>query len=165
MTSETLKSETPANDVFMKLGSLLSMTCRHRPVQTWNSTVNSECRIIEVVLGTECSDYDRRTGDNKTRPNTGAGSSHRKSVLAPFRFVILHSVYDSLDRLGTEWTIRLITQTYLSSMSVKCIIDLFRGACAVKGNVQVAGHVKRINLGDVFDAWRFVRKRWRVIIS
>ena len=26
-------------------------------------------------------------------------------------------------------------------------LDLFRGACAVKGNVQVAGHVKRIDNG------------------
>ena len=31
-------------------------------------------------------------------------------------------------------------------------IDLFRGACAVKGNVQVAGHVKRVDHGDAFDA-------------
>ena len=30
--------------------------------------------------------------------------------------------------------------------------DLFRGACAVKGNVQVAGHVKRIDNGAVFYA-------------
>ena len=36
------------------------------------------------------------------------------------------------------------------------VIDLFRGACAVKGNVQVAGHVKPapfsrrdVTLGDV----------------
>ena len=29
--------------------------------------MDSEGRIIEVVLGTEFSDYDRRTGDNKTR--------------------------------------------------------------------------------------------------
>ena len=32
---------------------------------------------------------------------TGAGSSHRKSVQAPIRFVILHSVYDSLGGLAT----------------------------------------------------------------
>ena len=38
----------------------------------------------------------------------------------------------------------------------KWTIDLFRGACAVKGNVQVAGHVKPapfsrrdVTLGDV----------------
>ena len=31
-------------------------------------------------------------------------------------------------------------------------IDLFRGACAVKGNVQVAGHVKRIDNGAAFNA-------------
>ena len=32
------------------------------------------------------------------------------------------------------------------------IIDLFRGACAVKGNVHVAGHVKRADHGAVFYA-------------
>ena len=32
------------------------------------------------------------------------------------------------------------------------IIDLFRGACAVKGNVQVAGHVNRIDNGAAFNA-------------
>ena len=31
-------------------------------------------------------------------------------------------------------------------------IDDFRGACAVKGNVQVAGHVKRVDHGDAFNA-------------
>ena len=31
-------------------------------------------------------------------------------------------------------------------------IDLFRGPCAVKGNVQVAGHVKRVDHGAVFYA-------------
>ena len=34
-------------------------------------------------------------------------------------------------------------------------IDLFRGACAVKGNVLVAGHVKRVDRGDAFDALTF----------
>ena len=63
--------------------------------------MDSKGRIIEVVLGTEFSDYDRRMGDNRTRPKTGAGSSHRKSVQAPIRFVILHSVYDSLDQRAT----------------------------------------------------------------
>ena len=32
---------------------------------------------------------------------TGAGSSHGKSVHGPIRFLILHSVYDSLGRLAT----------------------------------------------------------------
>ena len=32
------------------------------------------------------------------------------------------------------------------------IIDLFRGACAIKGNVQVAGHVKRVDHRAVFYA-------------
>ena len=45
------------------------------------------------------------------------------------------------------------------------VIDLFRGACAVKGNVQVAGHVKRIDNGAAFNAWRYVRRRWRIVIS
>ena len=31
----------------------------------------------------------------------GAGSSHGKSIQTPIRFVILHSVYASLDRLAT----------------------------------------------------------------
>ena len=31
----------------------------------------------------------------------------------------------------------------------------FRGACAVKGNGAVAGHVKRVDHGDVFDALLF----------
>ena len=34
-------------------------------------------------------------------------------------------------------------------------IDDFRGACAVKGNGAVAGHVKRVDHGDVFDALLF----------
>ena len=31
-------------------------------------------------------------------------------------------------------------------------IDLFRGACAVDENVPVAGHAKRVDHGDAFDA-------------
>ena len=38
-------------------------------------------------------------------------------------------------------------------------IDDFRGACAVKGNVQVAGHVKRVDHGDASNALRYVKKR------
>ena len=34
-------------------------------------------------------------------------------------------------------------------------IDLFRGACAVKGNVQVAAHVKRIDNGAAYIAHHF----------
>ena len=34
------------------------------------------------------------------------------------------------------------------------LIDDFRGVCAVKGNVPVAGHVKRVDRGDIFA--RFV---------
>ena len=64
--------------------------------------MDSEGRIVEVVLGTEfLTTYDRRTGDNKTSLKTGAGSSHGKSLQAPIRFVILHSVYYSRDRLVT----------------------------------------------------------------
>ena len=60
------------NDVFVKLGSLLSVMCRHRsPVQLWyceSLQMDSEGRIVEVVLGTEFSGYDRRTSDTYTRP-------------------------------------------------------------------------------------------------
>ena len=35
------------------------------------------------------------------------------------------------------------------------IIGDFRGACAVKGNGAVAGHVKRVDHDDVFDALLF----------
>ena len=49
--------------------------------------MDSEGRIIEVVLGTEFSDYDRRTGDNKTRPRNWCRQFARNV-----------SVYDSLDR-------------------------------------------------------------------
>ena len=31
-------------------------------------------------------------------------------------------------------------------------IEFFRGACAVNGNVQLAGHVKRVDNGAAFDA-------------
>ena len=47
--------------------------------------MGSEGRIIEVVLGTEFSDDDIRTGDNKTRP---------KNECRQF------ALYDSLDRLA-----------------------------------------------------------------
>ena len=39
--------------------------------------------------------------------------------------------------------------------SIYVTIDDFRGTCAVKGNGAVAGHVKRVNHGDVFDALLF----------
>ena len=35
------------------------------------------------------------------------------------------------------------------------LIDDTRGACTVKGNVRVAGHVKRVDHGDVFDSLTF----------
>ena len=44
-------------------------------------------------------------------------------------------------------------RTYVGSFPI--IIDDFRGACAVKGNGSVAGHVKRVDHGDVFDALLF----------
>ena len=37
----------------------------------------------------------------------------------------------------------------------KSTIDDFRGACAFKGNGAVAGHVKRVDHDDVFDALLF----------
>ena len=50
----------------------------------------------------------------------------------------------------------LVTSKAPYILAKVCTIDLFRGACAVKGNVQVAGHVKPapfsrrdVTLGDV----------------
>ena len=60
--------------------------------------MDSEGRIIEVVLGTELSDYDRRTGDNKTRPKTGAGSSHGKS---PFMTLYLGRLATASERTAS----------------------------------------------------------------
>ena len=40
----------------------------------------------------------------------------------------------------------------------KDAIDDIRGACAVKGKVSVAGHVKRVDHGDAFDALLFRKK-------
>ena len=63
--------------------------------------MDSEGRIIEVVLGTEFSDYEDEWAIIKLGLKTCAGSSHGKSVQAPIRFVTLHSVYDSIGRLAT----------------------------------------------------------------
>ena len=46
-----------------------------------------------------------------------------------------------------------MTESWQVWNSVLLTIDLFRGACAVKGNVPVAGHVKRVDHGDAFDAF------------
>ena len=54
--------------------------------------MDSEGRIIDVVLGTEFSDYDRGTGDNKTRTKNWCRQFARPRKL---------SVYNSLDRLAT----------------------------------------------------------------
>ena len=55
------------------------------------------------MLGTEFSDYDRRTAIIKLGLKTGAGraTSHGKSVQGTIRFVILHSADDYLGRLAT----------------------------------------------------------------
>ena len=63
--------------------------------------MDSEGRIVEVVLGTEFLTMTEEQVIIKLGLKTGAGSSHGKSVQATIRFVILHSVYDSLDRLAT----------------------------------------------------------------
>ena len=63
--------------------------------------MDSEGRIVEVVLGTEFLTMTDERAIIKLGLKTGAGSSHRKSVQATIRFVILHSVYDSLDLLAT----------------------------------------------------------------
>ena len=50
-----------------------------------------------------------------------------------------------------------ITSRHLAlyTLAKLCTIDDFRGACAVKGNGAVAGHVKRVDHDDVFDALLF----------
>ena len=63
--------------------------------------MDSEGRIVEIVLGTEFLTMTDERAIIKLGLKTGAGSSHGKSVQAPIRFFILHSVYDSLDRLTT----------------------------------------------------------------
>ena len=40
---------------------------------------------------------------------------------------------------------------FVKKLCITVPIDDFRGACAVKGNVQVAGHVKRVDHGDAFN--------------
>ena len=54
------------------------------------------------------------------------------------------------------WPIDDIRTVTMSTENYGLAVDLFRGACAVKGNVQVAGHVKPapfsrrdVTLGDV----------------
>ena len=50
----------------------------------------------------------------------------------------------------------IVMMLYMSDKSIpfnsNFSIDDFRGACAVKGNVQVAGHVKRVDHRDAFNA-------------
>ena len=43
----------------------------------------------------------------------------------------------------------------VSFSRAELLIDDFRGACAFKGNGAVAGHVKRVDHDDVFDALLF----------
>ena len=69
--------------------------------------MDSESRIIEVALGTEFSDYDRRTSDNKTRPKNWCRQFARKV-----------SVYDSLGRLASERTASIIQYVFSSRFSV-----------------------------------------------
>ena len=46
----------------------------------------------------------------------------------------------------------VLSSLHITMQLTQGSIDLFRGACAVKGNVQVAGHVKRIDQGAVLYA-------------
>ena len=48
----------------------------------------------------------------------------------------------------SEWVFAKSVFHYANSFT----IDLFRGACAVKANIPVAGHVKRVDHGYVFDS-------------
>ena len=84
--------------------------------------MDSEGRI--VVLGTEFLTMTEEQVIIKLGLKTGAGSSHGKSVQATIRFVILHSVYDSLDRLATtasERTASDVTKEWLDSYRLALI--------------------------------------------
>ena len=68
-------------------------------------------------------------------------------------FLLLNEIYISCtckiesDLLGYN--------QFPSSIKYRQTIDDFRGACAFKGNGAVAGHVKRVDHDDVFDALLF----------
>ena len=54
-----------------------------------------------------------------------------------------------------QFSLQAATLLFSTDLVVCCnmlLIDNFRGACAVKGNVQVAGHVNRVDHGDAFNA-------------
>ena len=67
--------------------------------------MDSEGRIIEVVLGTQLSDYDRRTGDNTTGHRTGRvqavrTQSRSKRQFGSFFLTLLMTLYvDSRPRV------------------------------------------------------------------
>ena len=72
---------------------------------------------------------------------TGAGSSHGKSVQATVRFVIqpvLHSVYDSLDRLATRGPIDNISLP-VHSVPVPPLFHLRRGATSTASSLLLHG--------------------------
>ena len=97
--------------------------------------MDSEGRVVEVVLGTEFSDYDRRTGDNKIRPK-----NWRRQLARTIRFVIqpvLHSVYDSLDRLATRGPIDNISLP-IHSVLVPPLFHL-RGATSTASSLLLHG--------------------------
>ena len=91
---------------FFILGSLLSVTCRHRSVQLWDNTLTRyrwipRAESLELCWVRSFLFMTDELATIKLGLTTGAGSSHGQLVHAPIRSVILHSVYDSVGRLAT----------------------------------------------------------------
>ena len=57
--------------------------------------------------------------------------------------------------LGIWFRASTIILSHMFKQIKQITIDDFRGACAVKGNGAVAGHVKRVDHDEVFDALLF----------
>ena len=71
-------------------------------------------------------------------------------------WLVLSQLFVRTGKQETECCAPHFVNGFCPDVSVRRGIDLFRGACAVKGNVQVAGHVKPapfsrrdVTLGDV----------------
>ena len=104
--------------------------------------MDSEGRIIEVVLGTEFSDYDRRMFDNKTRPknwcsqfaqNVGpsANSVRYSNRLVGYYKRAYCSGSTNIVGAYTFWCRNTKSQFYLNGVQLSfkiCILNIYRVA-------------------------------------
>ena len=75
-----------------------------------------------------------------------------------YNFILLHNFENIEVSLGNCVLFQIFVLIYVLNANLSpqiSQIDDFRGACAVKGNGAVAGHVKRVDYDDVFDALLF----------